>query len=241
MRRQLTTRPFVERSARNSECVRQPIGHRRPRTRRRGEGVHPLRFPRVACVATRTRRRCANQSLKTVGHRRRIREASSAPGRRGARHPTGVAGCADTETGLTLPTPMGVSRMQQGRPRRQPGTKRGSAVSGSTDTGSTNLVKLPPRLDAPAVSMLREQLLGRRGSDLVVDAAEVEAVSALALEVLVAAARQWSQDGRRIELRNASVAFERACRHLGLVPSTPWRAEPVELPRLTADREEECA
>lgn len=131
--------------------------------------------------------------------------------------------------------------MQQGRPRRQPGTKRGPAVSGSADTGSTNLVKLPPRLDVPAVPMLREQLLGWRGSDLVVDAAEVEAVSALALEVLVAAARQWSQDGRRIELSNASVAFERACRHLGLVPSTPWRAETVELPRLRPDQEEEFA
>ncbi len=127
---------------------------------------------------------------------------------------------------------------KQGRPRREAGTKREGAASGSAETRSAIVVDLPRRLDVPAIPLLREQLLGRRGSDLVLDAAEVEVVSALALEVLVAVARQWSQDGLHIELRNASVAFERACRHLGLVPSNPWRAEPVELPRLTPNHEE---
>lgn len=131
--------------------------------------------------------------------------------------------------------------MKQGRPRRQPGTKRDPAVSGSTATEFSLALSLPRRLDVQAVPMLREQFLGRRGGDLVVDAGEVEAVSALALEVLVAAARQWSEDGRQIEVRNASVAFERACRHLGLVPSTPWRAETAVLPRLAPDQEEEFA
>jgi|DewCreStandDraft_4_1066084.scaffolds.fasta_scaffold00506_72 anti-anti-sigma regulatory factor len=128
--------------------------------------------------------------------------------------------------------------MKQGRPRRQPGTKRDRAFSGSAETGSDLVVNLPRRLDVRAVAALRDQLLGRRGNDLVIDAAEVEVVSALALEVIVSAARQWSADGRQIALRNPSVAFARTCNHLGLAPAAPWRTEPVELPRLMPNGEE---
>lgn len=83
---------------------------------------------------------------------------------------------------------------------------------------------LPRRLDVSAGLDLREELLRRRGAPLELDASEVESAGGLALEVIVAAARQWEEDGASFALQSPSEAFSSVCRTLGLEPSAPWRA-----------------
>ena len=83
---------------------------------------------------------------------------------------------------------------------------------------------LPRRLDVSAGLDLREELLRRRGAPLELDASEVESAGGLALEVIVAAARQWEEDGASFALQSPSEAFSSVCRTLGLEPSAPWCA-----------------
>jgi len=86
------------------------------------------------------------------------------------------------------------------------------------------IVRLPRRLDVSAGIELREALLQRRGGPLALDASAVESVSGLALELIVAAARQWAEDGAEFTLCDPSDGFASVCRTLGLDPRTPWEA-----------------
>lgn len=86
------------------------------------------------------------------------------------------------------------------------------------------IVRLPRRLDVSAGIELRETLLQRRGSPLELDASAVESVSGLALEMIVAAARQWAEDGAEFSFAAPSDGFAAACRTLGLEPQSPWEA-----------------
>ena len=84
-------------------------------------------------------------------------------------------------------------------------------------------MNLPRRLDVSAGLDLRAEFMRRRGAPLELDASEVESASGLALEIIVAAARQWDADGHAFALHRPSEGFSAVCRTLGLEPTAPWR------------------
>lgn len=77
---------------------------------------------------------------------------------------------------------------------------------------------LPPGLDAAAVEDLHASLLAARGRDLTLAAGEVRKLGALGAQLLLAAARAWAEDGRRLALETPSPDFLDALRLLGLRP-----------------------
>lgn len=81
-----------------------------------------------------------------------------------------------------------------------------------------DVLKLPATLDVARARAVFENLAGRRGSPLTIDASEVEKVSALAVEVLIAARRQWDADGLPFALGNMSAAARDTLAGLGLDP-----------------------
>lgn len=81
---------------------------------------------------------------------------------------------------------------------------------------------LPQRLDSSAAPALLESLLHRRGQPLALDAAGVEVIGTLALEVLVSAGRQWQADGISLLIDRPSPRFRDACGLLGLDAEHPW-------------------
>ncbi len=87
-------------------------------------------------------------------------------------------------------------------------------------------VELPKRFDAAAAKRLVETLNGHRGACVQINAAAVESVSALGIEVIISAARQWQADGQPITLARQSERFVSTCQTLGINSSQPW--EPLE-------------
>ena len=81
---------------------------------------------------------------------------------------------------------------------------------------------LPSRLDSSAAASLLNALLARRGQPLQLDASRVELVGALALEVVIAAGRQWDSDGQPLWIKGPSDRFTSACDALGLNARAPW-------------------
>ena len=66
---------------------------------------------------------------------------------------------------------------------------------------------LPVVLDIRAAGPLRDDLLARRGSDIVLDGGEVERVGGLCLQVLISARKTWAADGKAFSLTPASDAM----------------------------------
>ncbi|MFT4953961.1 MAG: chemotaxis protein CheX [Brevundimonas sp.] len=66
---------------------------------------------------------------------------------------------------------------------------------------------LPAVLDIRAAAPLRDDLLARRGSDIVLDGGEVERVGGLCLQVLISAKKTWDADGKGFALNPASTAL----------------------------------
>jgi chemotaxis protein CheX len=67
-------------------------------------------------------------------------------------------------------------------------------------------MSLAPVLDFAAAVPLRDDLLAQRGQDLELDAAAVSRVGGQCLQVLLAAQRSWTADGRAFRLINVSDA-----------------------------------
>jgi chemotaxis protein CheX len=87
----------------------------------------------------------------------------------------------------------------------------------------TDPFPLPDRLDSSAAPALLQALLHHRGQPLALDAAGVQVIGALALEVVVAAGRQWQADGLPLSIDRPSPRFRAICGQLGLDPDQPWR------------------
>lgn len=83
---------------------------------------------------------------------------------------------------------------------------------------------LPARLDSSGAAALVPALLAQRGKPLTLDAGGVEVIGARALEVLVAAGRQWALDGQPLQIDAPSERFGAVCATLGLRPDMPWSA-----------------
>lgn len=75
---------------------------------------------------------------------------------------------------------------------------------------------LPPMLDITAAGPLASDLIGYRGKDLSVNAAQVQRIGAQCLQVLLSAAATWSQDGIEFEVTDASPEFAEALETVGL-------------------------
>lgn len=79
--------------------------------------------------------------------------------------------------------------------------------------------RLATVLDTGQAATLREELLARRGRSLAIDASGVERLGALCLQVLLAARRTWSADGRSLVIAAASEAFARQWTAFGADPA----------------------
>jgi len=65
----------------------------------------------------------------------------------------------------------------------------------------------PSAIDLASITALRDALLERRTTDLIIDVSAVEKIGGLGVQVLIAAADAWSQDGRTLTIVNGSEAF----------------------------------
>jgi chemotaxis protein CheX len=74
---------------------------------------------------------------------------------------------------------------------------------------------LPPVIDTATIGALRAELLERRGADLSVDAASVQRIGGLGLQVLLAASRQWTGDGYSLKFVNTAGPFNEMLRLTG--------------------------
>lgn len=81
---------------------------------------------------------------------------------------------------------------------------------------------LPDRLDSSGAAGLVGLLLAFRGGPLTIDASGVEVIGARAMEVLIAAGRQWAADDAPLEIAGVSDRYIAACEALGLRPECPW-------------------
>lgn len=75
------------------------------------------------------------------------------------------------------------------------------------EAGGLEALVLPDSLDSSSAAGVKDLLIARRGSPLVVDAGQVRRVGVQALQVLIAAAQTWRADGQSYVVANASSEF----------------------------------
>ena len=71
-------------------------------------------------------------------------------------------------------------------------------------------------LDLNAAGSLHSQLLGMRGSDLVIDASSVEKAGALCLQVLMSAAKTWEEEKHSLTFSQMSEALMKTMQLAGV-------------------------
>lgn len=76
--------------------------------------------------------------------------------------------------------------------------------------------RLPDRIDRNGARMVMQAILGAQGDDLALDGAAVRMIGTPGVQVLLSAARQWAQDGRRLTLDPVSQDLAQALDRLGL-------------------------
>ncbi|MDD7972414.1 STAS domain-containing protein [Roseinatronobacter alkalisoli] len=81
-------------------------------------------------------------------------------------------------------------------------------------------LKLPEVLDQRGAQIVATQLLERTGQDMRIDASAITRLGAVGLEMLIAAHRQWQEDGARFEIENWSDAALRTLAILDADPQT---------------------
>jgi chemotaxis protein CheX len=79
----------------------------------------------------------------------------------------------------------------------------------------TGPLTLAEALDMRAAGPLLEEVRGRRGSALHLDASKVERLGGQCLQVLMAAEMAWAADGHAFQISNPSTAFKDACALMG--------------------------
>lgn len=75
---------------------------------------------------------------------------------------------------------------------------------------------LPEHFDGTHVRQVADELLKRRGQSLELNASRVKTAGTLGLQVLVATAKQWAEDGVSFRLISASDALTHAADALGI-------------------------
>lgn len=86
-------------------------------------------------------------------------------------------------------------------------------------------LKIEADLGLDQAGPLREVLLGRRGAPLILDASQVERVSALCFQVLASARQTWAADGHPLDIVEPSPAFTAG---LTLMGGSSWVAASQE-------------
>lgn len=79
---------------------------------------------------------------------------------------------------------------------------------------------LSGHLDSASAGPLASDLLERRGAPLTIDASEVTFAGTLPLQVLIAAQKQWSEDGQGFQIIELSSGFCSSAEGLGIALST---------------------
>lgn len=87
-------------------------------------------------------------------------------------------------------------------------------MTGNNAAQST--LKLSPVLDLNEASVLHGKLLELRGEPIVIDASGVERVGVQCVQVLVAALRNWQKDGKAFSVTDASDAFDKTLKLIGI-------------------------
>lgn len=77
-------------------------------------------------------------------------------------------------------------------------------------------VMLPDRMDRNGTRLVIQALMAARGDDVAIDGGAVRIVGTPGVQVLLAAARQWAMDGRRLTLAPLSADLAQALDRLGL-------------------------
>jgi chemotaxis protein CheX len=77
-------------------------------------------------------------------------------------------------------------------------------------------IALPETLDMRSAGPLRDQLLAARGEPVALDASNVRRLGALGLQVLIAADRQWREDGYALHLADPSPDMRAGLKLLGI-------------------------
>jgi len=80
----------------------------------------------------------------------------------------------------------------------------------------TSAISLSPVLDLNAAGPLRGILLERRGERVSLDASGVRRLGGLCLQVLLAGAKTWADDGQTFEIAPRSLAFDEALAQFGV-------------------------
>jgi chemotaxis protein CheX len=75
-------------------------------------------------------------------------------------------------------------------------------------------MRLPDVIDLAAVSPLAAELAGLRGAALTVDAAGVERIGGLGVQLLLAAQKQWRTDGHDFVVVNPSERFSECVKQM---------------------------
>jgi chemotaxis protein CheX len=86
--------------------------------------------------------------------------------------------------------------------------RAGGEAGGQADGAAP--VTLDRRLDLTAAGPLRARFLALRGKAVRVDAGEVALLGGLCLQILLAAAAAWRDDGRPLRIAPRSAAFDAA-------------------------------
>lgn len=80
-------------------------------------------------------------------------------------------------------------------------------------------LKLSSVLDLNEASTLHGRLMELRGSDIKIDASEVERLGVPCAQVLVAGAHAWHSDKKSFAVEKASDAFEKTMQLIGIDPN----------------------
>jgi chemotaxis protein CheX len=91
----------------------------------------------------------------------------------------------------------------------------------------TDTLVLAEALDVRAAGPLLQEVRGRRGSPVELDASRVERLGGQCLQVLLAAEAAWAVDGHAFQISNASTAFKDGCALMGAaaLAATPETAQ----------------
>ena len=81
-------------------------------------------------------------------------------------------------------------------------------------------VMLPDKLDTAFAPMLRNELADAQTEDVVLDAAQVQHLGGLCLEVILSAAAIWKRAGLTLQIENATAQLTEDLSHFGLTPET---------------------
>lgn len=97
-------------------------------------------------------------------------------------------------------------RSKSHTPATARGNSKGKAKRGKSAGAKPNAaaLTLPENLDSAAAAAVKDMLMARRGTALVVDASQVRRAGMQSLQVLVSAARTWQADGKSYSLTNSS-------------------------------------